>query len=476
VFLSLLTESFAVRALLGSAVAVALTGAAVRGRWVRGPRARRLVVLAPVLAAVAAGLASVIEAETYLPQVWVTSAATRSGQVLEFLGELRFIATDRGVDLLVLGWAVVVAVLLTRRVVGLLACRRLVRTATPLADGHPLAVLTARLARRMGGVAVDLRLLADCPGGALTMGTRRPVIIIDPALAQRLDPQEIEGLLAHEIAHVARRDTLLAAIVGVFADVTFFLPTIHLAARWLRREREESADELASDCTGRPGALASSILKVFQGAVPAAPGLTACAAVPAVLGHGRLRRRPAAVSEGAGVVAARVERLVAGPGSITARRDSAEVLLAAAMIVVASAATLVVPSWIATDLGAYSLAFGYVPPPEQPVESAAFATFRALAPVATADDSLMGWERTRMRPLEEASEPAAGCPCIESPAQWLAATPAQAPRPPQRMAWRATRVPTWDVAPQPGAVQARPLLTLPEAEVGFFLVGRTPDR
>ena len=472
-FLSLLTESFAVRALLGSVVAVALAAAAIRGRWVRGARGRRLVVLAPLLAAAAAGVASVIEAETYLPQVWVTSSVLRSGQALELLGELRFIADERGIDVLVAGWSLIVVVLLARRAAGVGATRRLRRAATPLSEVHPLRATAADLAAAMGARSVDLLLLPACPGGALTVGTRRPAILFDPELLRGLDSQEVEGLLAHEIAHVARRDTLLSLIVGIFRDLTFFLPTMHIAARWLHREREEGADELASAHTRRPAALASSILKVFAGAKPVGGRLHACGAVAPAL-RWRVWSRPTTPA-GLQVVTARVERLVASRPTVTAARQAAEIVLAAAVILAASTATLVVPRWIATDLGAYSLAFGYVPPPLEPVESPAFATFRALAPTTTAEAGLRGWERTQMNPAAAIAELSSSCPCIESPAQWLAGVPATAPRGPQRMAWRSTAVPTWDVDPQPGSVRARPLLTLPEAQVGFFVVGRQPE-
>ena len=472
-FLSLLTESFAVRALLGSLVATALAAAAIRGHWIRGSRGRRLVALAPLVAAAAAGVASVLEAETYLPQVWVTSTGLRSGQALELLGELRFITDARGIDLLVAGWTLVVMVLLARRVAGLAAARRLRQAADALPSWHPLQVTARRLAAAMGAGPIPVLLLPACPGGALTVGIRRPVVLLDPELLDGLDAQEAEGLLAHEIAHVARRDTLLSLMVGIFRDLTFFLPTVHIANRWLCREREEGADELASQHTRRPAALASTILKVFAGAQPSGRKLAACAAVAPALPWRRPRVRSVA-SPAALVVSARVERLVSAAPRVTAVRQAAEVALAAVMIMTASAAMLVVPTWIATDLGAYSLAFGYVPPAVTPVESPAFATFRALAPTSSTGPDLRGWERTNMRPAATLAEPSSRCPCIETPAQWLSGIPASVPHSPQRMAWRSTGVPTWDVDPGPDSVRARPLLTLPEAQVGFFVVGRTP--
>ena len=484
-FLSLLTESFAVRAFLGSVVAAGLAAGAMRGHWVRSPRARRLVLLAPVLAAGAAAAASLVEAETYLPQLWIASAGGPSGQVLELLGELRVISNEHGLDLLFLAWAVVATVLLARRVWGATLTARLVRRAAPVGRAHQLQRIAARLSAVMDTRDVRVRLLDGCPGGALATGIRRPVVVVDPALLQSLDAQEAEGLLAHEIAHVARRDTLLAVAVGVFSDLTFFLPTVHLAGRWLRSEREESADEWASEHTRRPAALASGILKVWERSRnQSAPldllfgrpqPLQGCAAVPiAVPLPWRRAATVPQLSDGARIVAARVERLVAPPRRRSSVRSAVEISVAAAVIVAASAATLVVPPWIANDLHAYSLAIGYVPPPAEPVESPAFSTFRALAPVTDNTTTTHASERTWRVERSSAAERVSTCPCVETQAQWLSGTSASAPHAESSMAWRRTANPSWDVDPGPGAVRARPLLTLRDSgpQLGFFVVAQ----
>ena len=471
-FLSLLTESFAVRAFFGSVIAAALSGAALRWHWVDTPRARRLAVLAPILASSAAAVASILEAETYLPKLWIASAGGATGQVLEMLGELRVISNARGVDVLFLAWALVVSVLLARRVWGAVLTRRLLRSARPVPVGGELQQAVDRLAATMGAPAVQVRQLQDCPGGALATGTRNPVVVVDPAFVAALDDHEVEGLLAHEVAHVARRDALLGLAVGIFCDVTFFLPTVHLVGRWLHREREESADEWASRSTRRPAALASGILKVWERATPRNAALQACGAVPAaaVLNRRTISRPRNELSGGARTVAARVERLVTPAPARSAIRQALEVSVAATVIVAASVATLVVPRWIASDLNAYSLAFAYVPPPAEPVESPAFSTFRALAPVGGGAAALHGYERTlaSAAPRERTST----CPCVETQAQWFAGVPAAVPEDNAEMVWRRTANPTWDVAPAPGSVQARPLLTLPEArpQLGFFVV------
>ncbi|MDQ3974175.1 MAG: hypothetical protein M3276_07555, partial [Actinomycetota bacterium] len=260
--LSLLTESFAVRALLGSLAAVGLGALASRFGWVRSSRPRRLLVLAPVLAAAAAALAS----DVYLPQLWLTTGdGSATGQLVELLGELRRLSTDRGVDLLLVAWATVAVLLLSRRALGVVALRRLLGHAVPAPLDSPVVAVARRLAAGMRVRCPQVLLLPGCAGGAFTAGTLRSVLAVDPDLLGRLDAHELEGLVAHELVHVARRDTLLGSLVGVCCDLAFFLPPMQLALRWLRREQEESADELACGQTRRPAALASGILKVWDG-------------------------------------------------------------------------------------------------------------------------------------------------------------------------------------------------------------------
>lgn len=481
--LSLLTESFAVRALLGTLAAAVLGTLAGRLGLVRDSRARRLLVLAPVLAAVAAAVAS----DVYLPQLWLTTAnRSAAGQLLELLGELRGFSTDR-IDLLLIGWAAVAGVLLLRRATGVLAVRRLLHRSVPAGRDGPLVPLARRLAVDMRVRCPRIVLLPECPGGAFTTGALRPVVALDPALLERLDACELEGLVAHELAHVARHDNLLGAAVGVCCDLTFFLPSMRLALRWLRREQEESADERACAQTRRPGALASSILKVWDASRWCQVPQVACAALGALrpapargllTGQTRSGPRGAALGDAAGMIAARVERLIERAPELPRWRRSAEGMLASMVLALGTTAAIVLPSWIATELNAYSLSFWYLgaplqePGPAEPVtESPALATFRALAPQRPSAEGLTT-SAARLQP--GASPQADGCPCVETQAQLRAGRAATGLSRADGMLWRSEDRKPWELD---DTRRARPLWTLTDAgpQVGVFLVGRAGD-
>ena len=120
------------------------------------------------------------------------------------------------------------------------------------------------------------------------------VLCVTTGLLRRLEPEELEGVLAHELSHVAHRDvavitiaSFLGVVAGlaarfalysglgrragpqaalVFAAVMGAAVTVYsisfLLIRTLSRYRELAADRAAAQLTGRPSALASALVKV----------------------------------------------------------------------------------------------------------------------------------------------------------------------------------------------------------------------
>jgi heat shock protein HtpX len=118
------------------------------------------------------------------------------------------------------------------------------------------------------------------------------VIAVTTGLLDRLDGEELEGVLSHELSHVAHRDVLVmtvAGFLGVAAGLVmrwgmFFgggrrdgnsVPFLviwlgsiavyfisFLLTRVLSRYRELSADRAGAYLTGKPSALASALTKI----------------------------------------------------------------------------------------------------------------------------------------------------------------------------------------------------------------------
>ena len=92
----------------------------------------------------------------------------------------------------------------------------------------------------------------------------RPLIVLPVDGAFALDDDELESLLCHECAHVARHDNLLALVAGVIRAVFWFNPLVWLAYRRLAEEREKACDEIVADDARRAETYAQALLKICQ--------------------------------------------------------------------------------------------------------------------------------------------------------------------------------------------------------------------
>lgn len=150
---------------------------------------------------------------------------------------------DDPTPLFLILWGAGALVVLARLAVGLVTLRRWTRAAQPVTDGHWQAALER--ARVSAGASDRLRLMvADKVPGPLGWGWRNPVILIDhDTLAE---PEEADAILAHEVAHVARRDWP-ALMMTRFATMLFwFNPLAWTLAREAIHQAEEAADAHAA--------------------------------------------------------------------------------------------------------------------------------------------------------------------------------------------------------------------------------------
>jgi tetratricopeptide (TPR) repeat protein len=116
---------------------------------------------------------------------------------------------------------------------------------------------------------VDLCIAAaDRVPGAL--GWLRPCVILPDLLSDQLSEAELHAILAHELAHIARRDNLSAAVARVIVAAFWFHPLLWWVERRMLAEREAACDELVLGHGADPADYVSAILKVcrmsFEGA------------------------------------------------------------------------------------------------------------------------------------------------------------------------------------------------------------------
>lgn len=153
-------------------------------------------------------------------------------------------------------YALGLAVLLLRTSRGIAQLWRWVGRAAPIRTPAWTSALAA------SGCNVRL-LLSDDVAAPLSFGWRRPVILIDRrAFAQ---PEHAVAIIAHEAAHIARRDWIVLIALHVVAALFWFNPLVWIAKHAAERCAEEAADALAVQRVDAPD-YAQALLDCARGA------------------------------------------------------------------------------------------------------------------------------------------------------------------------------------------------------------------
>jgi beta-lactamase regulating signal transducer with metallopeptidase domain len=138
-------------------------------------------------------------------------------------------------------WLTIAAALLARAFVRGQAAVRLALADASDGTEHDLAVL-ARACKR-AGVTRTVRLVrSPSIGTPATVGMLRPISVVPSDT--RLADAELETILAHECAHVARRDNLLGIFESIAGCALWFHPLVWMARRVLDAAREEACDAI----------------------------------------------------------------------------------------------------------------------------------------------------------------------------------------------------------------------------------------
>ncbi|MDT3700807.1 MAG: M56 family metallopeptidase [Thermincola sp.] len=194
-----------------------------------------------------------------------------------------------------------------RAIFSIAACRRFIKTygyanrAANLRIFLLLEPLCSRAQIKVPKIVVTANRFAR----AFTMGFRDEVIVLSQGLINNLDDEELETVLAHELGHIVRKDSLSNWIIVFFRDIMFFTPLIFFVFRDYASEKEKATDDYAIQLTGKPMAFAQALIKVWK----MSPGNAIEDSFP----------YPAFISH-AGILDQRVERLVEGDFCVLSHR------------------------------------------------------------------------------------------------------------------------------------------------------------
>ncbi len=169
----------------------------------------------------------------------------------------------------VIGWLLGVAAMLARMLRAMAGAGRLRRRAQPLPPNHLLNQILSELQSRLGSAQKAAILLVDTLSGPAVTGALRPVILWPVAWATGLPEWQVRAMLAHEFAHIVRRDYLVNLLQMVVEALLFFNPAVWWMSRQLRIEREACCDALAARLLGEAGEYnVARALAEVSGALP----------------------------------------------------------------------------------------------------------------------------------------------------------------------------------------------------------------
>ena len=166
-------------------------------------------------------------------------------------------------------------------------------------EAPELHAIVRRLAQRAGIPTPPIYLIPTRSPNAFATGRspRHAAIAVTEGILDLLTPEELEGVLAHELSHVLNRDTLVSTVAAVLAGTIVFLARIAqwslfwfgwgsrddrrgmnplgllvmailapLAAMiiqlWISRTREYMADERGAELVGSPRGLIRALQKI----------------------------------------------------------------------------------------------------------------------------------------------------------------------------------------------------------------------
>ena len=98
-----------------------------------------------------------------------------------------------------------------------------------------------------GPIRVLMSSIAEVPS---VVGWIRPVILLPASAITGLTPQQLEAVVAHELAHIRRHDYLVNLLQSLAETLLFYHPVVWWTSSNIRRERELCCDDLAVRCCG----------------------------------------------------------------------------------------------------------------------------------------------------------------------------------------------------------------------------------
>ncbi|MEO1258939.1 MAG: M56 family metallopeptidase [Bacteroidota bacterium] len=115
------------------------------------------------------------------------------------------------------------------------------------------------------GISQDIKLTASALVKVpMVVGWLKPVILMPIAAINQLTTEQVEAILAHELAHVARYDYFINILQTIVEALFYFNPAVWWISSRIRIERENCCDDMAVATCGNSIAYAKALVSLQE--------------------------------------------------------------------------------------------------------------------------------------------------------------------------------------------------------------------
>ena len=116
----------------------------------------------------------------------------------------------------------------------------------------------------------------------VVFGVLRPIILLPPCLLTGLNVEQLEALLAHELAHIRRWDLLVNLAQRIIEALLFYHPAVWYVSHRISIQREHACDDLVISTGWRPLDYCRALIGLAEAcAMPRQPLMTASISISA---------------------------------------------------------------------------------------------------------------------------------------------------------------------------------------------------
>ena len=167
---------------------------------------------------------------------------------------------------MVFGYFIVVILLAMRLVLSLLYIRKLknfglIKTSEKIDSVFSALVRKFDLNKK---ISILQSVIVKVP---MVIGYLKPVVIVPAGTFTQLPYNQIEAILAHELAHIQRNDFLINILQSVVELLFFYHPAIYQISKHIRAERENCCDDIALNHCGDTAQYVKALASM-EGIVP----------------------------------------------------------------------------------------------------------------------------------------------------------------------------------------------------------------